>query len=217
MRNDYIGPIGSYDLHFLSKAPSERKEYLTLLWPFDSYTWALLAASVFGVSASLILIDKLHAKWSRGYSTIFQSNLDIRDEINMKLFDNHTYSGISFSIGAILDEDHDYVFQHSTSYARSLIVSKWIVIGFLLTASYKSMLLAMMTTLSHEKTIDTIDDVLKSERKLWVPSDTNILMQLKTDPRRRYKELGERATPYTNGRMQWEDLKDVFLGCITNK
>ena len=93
-----------------------------------------------------------------------------------------------------------------------MIVSKWIVFGFILTASYKSILLAMMTTLSYEKTIDTIDDVLKSERKLWLASDTLILNQLETDPRMRYNELAERATLYTNGKLQWEDLKYVHQG-----
>ena len=73
-KNDLIGPIGSYDFHFVSAAPLERKEYLTLVRPFDSYTWALLAASVVGVSMSLILIDKMHASLSTETSTIFQSN-----------------------------------------------------------------------------------------------------------------------------------------------
>ena len=74
LRNDFIGPVGSYDFHFISAAPPERKEYLTLTMPFDSYTWALIAASVVGVSMSLILIDKMHASLSRETSTIFQSN-----------------------------------------------------------------------------------------------------------------------------------------------
>ena len=73
LRNDYIGPVGSYDFHFISAAPPERKEYLTLTRPFDSITWALIATSVVGVSITLILIDKVHARWSKENSTIFQS------------------------------------------------------------------------------------------------------------------------------------------------
>ena len=73
LRNDYIGPVGSYDFHFISAAPPERKEYLTLTRPFDSITWALIAMSVVGVSITLILIDKVHARWSKENSTIFQS------------------------------------------------------------------------------------------------------------------------------------------------
>ena len=72
--NDFIGPIGSYDFHFVSAAPLERNPGFTLARPFDSYTWALIAASVMGVSMSLILIDKMHASLSTETSTIFQSN-----------------------------------------------------------------------------------------------------------------------------------------------
>ena len=59
LQNDYICPIGSYKFHFLSGAPPERNEYLTLVYPFDSYTWALIIASLVGVTVSLILIDNL--------------------------------------------------------------------------------------------------------------------------------------------------------------
>ena len=74
LRNDFIGPVGSVDLHFLSAAPPERKEYLTLTRPFDSYTWAFIAASLVAVSISMILIDKICAIWSTEFATIFQSN-----------------------------------------------------------------------------------------------------------------------------------------------
>ena len=73
-KNDLIGPIGSYDFYFVSAAPLERNPGFTLARPFDSYTWALIAASVVGVSMSLILIDKMHASLSTETSTIFQSN-----------------------------------------------------------------------------------------------------------------------------------------------
>ena len=75
LRNDFIGPVGSYDIHFRSGAPPERKEHFTLIMPFDSYTWALIVASVVGVSISLILIDKMHMTWSNEPSrdTIFKS------------------------------------------------------------------------------------------------------------------------------------------------
>ena len=74
VRNDLIGPVGSYDWHFVSAEPLERKEYLTLVRPFDSYTWAFIAASLVAVSISMILIDKICAIWSTEFATIFQSN-----------------------------------------------------------------------------------------------------------------------------------------------
>ena len=77
--SDFIGPIGTYDIYFVANAPPERKEYLTLVKPFDSYIWVFTAASVVGVSISLILINKMHATWSNESSTetIFQSIMKI--------------------------------------------------------------------------------------------------------------------------------------------
>ena len=58
--NDFIGPVGSYDLHLISGAPPERSEYLTLTKPFDSFTWVFTLISLVTVSIALICIEKLH-------------------------------------------------------------------------------------------------------------------------------------------------------------
>ena len=73
-KNDYIGPVGSYDFHFISGAPAERNKYLALVRPFDLYTWAFIIASVAAVTVSLIVIEKLQAKWTKQPSndTVFQ-------------------------------------------------------------------------------------------------------------------------------------------------
>ena len=63
-RSDYIGPITSYDFHFLSGAPHIRNNYFTLLRPFDQYVWSCFIASVTAVSISLIIINKIHNKIS---------------------------------------------------------------------------------------------------------------------------------------------------------
>ena len=73
--------------------------------------------------------------------------------------------------------------------ARSLIVLKWTVLGFLLTISYKSVLRAMMMKQEYEDTIDTIDDVLLSERQLMVAKGTRIKYLLEADPRIQIKKL----------------------------
>ena len=111
-----------------------------------------------------------------------------------------------------MDEDHNYAFKQSASYARSLIVLKWLVVGFLLTSSYKSVLLAMMTNIYYEKTIDTIDDMFSSERTLWLAEDMGIEYKLATDPRMKVRELYERAVFYIHGEGQWEDFKDWVQG-----
>ena len=130
----------------------------------------------------------------------------------------NTYSlGISFSIGAIIDEaqgahcDNNYAFKRSTSYARSLIVFKWMIAGFMLTISYKSVLRAMMMNIYYEETIDTIDDMLASERTLWVASDSILPVLLASDPRMKVQQLAKRAIYYKHGRGQWEDLKELHM------
>ena len=115
------------------------------------------------------------------------------------------FLGIQFSIGAILDEDHSYAFRQSTSYARSLIVFKWVVVGFLLTTMYKSILLSIMTKIYHEETIDTLDDMLASERRLWVAGDSLLPVLMKYDPRAKVQKLANRITFYNAGRGTRED------------
>ena len=62
--SDFLGPITTYDFHFLSGAPNIRNSYLTLLRPFDIYVWLCFIASVTAVSILLIIIDKIHNKIS---------------------------------------------------------------------------------------------------------------------------------------------------------
>ena len=111
-----------------------------------------------------------------------------------------------------MDEDHDFVFKRSTSHARSLLVIKWIVAGFLLTISYKSVLLALMTNVYYEDTVDNIDDMVASERTLWVASDTVLPFLLASDPREKVQQVKKGAKSYKYGRGTWEDLKDVHKG-----
>ena len=61
-KNEFIGPVGSYDLHFVSGAPPERNDYLKFIMPFDSYTWVFTLTAVVGVCIVWIIIDKIHMK-----------------------------------------------------------------------------------------------------------------------------------------------------------
>ena len=58
-KNDFLGPIGSYDLHFIGGAPPTTKDYLTLIRPFQPHVWAFVIASVMAVSMTLTFINKL--------------------------------------------------------------------------------------------------------------------------------------------------------------
>ena len=75
-----------------------------------------------------------------------------------------------------------------------------------MTISYKSVLRGMLMNVYYENTIDTIDDMLASERIFMVPNDTSFGVLLRLDPRMKVKELVERAQFYTLGSGQEKDL-----------
>ena len=78
--------------------------------------------------------------------------------------------------------------------SRSLLVLKWTVLGFVLTIGYKSVLRANMMKTEYDDTIDTIDDMLKSDKHLMLPTDVLIVQELvRTDPRKQVQTLAENA------------------------
>ena len=80
------------------------------------------------------------------------------------------------SIGPIIDESLDNKFVHITTSAkaRQVLLVKWIVLGFCLTACYKSVLLSNMVNIGFEKTIDTVEDALASGKLFIVPENTDV-------------------------------------------
>ena len=134
------------------------------------------------------------------------------------------FLGAIFCIGAIIDEASghqqkiNYITQCTNSRARTILVFVWIMVGFLMTISYKSVLRAMMMTTEYDQTIDTIDDMLKSELPLWMANDTSLKLMLKTDPREKVKELGKLVNGYPIGAAtRTEEHKMVEDGIITHK
>ena len=70
-----------------------------------------------------------------------------------------------------------------------MLALKWILFGTLITMIYKSTLRCMMMKIEYEEPIDTIDDMLKSEMILLVPSNTPLGDIVKADIRDEVKEL----------------------------
>ena len=83
-----------------------------------------------------------------------------------------------------------------------MLVLKWTVLGFLLAISYKSVLRAIMMKTEYDDTIDTIDDMLNSEKQFMLASDVAILQELvRTDPRKQVQILAEDAEYYEQGQI----------------
>ena len=73
--SDFIGPLDTYDYHFISGAPQEVAGWLALITVFDGPTWAWLLASVVSVSIGLILVNRysIMSPKETAYESKFQS------------------------------------------------------------------------------------------------------------------------------------------------
>ena len=112
---------------------------------------------------------------------------------------------MSFTIGAIIDEslgahnEKNYALKKSGSNARTWIVMKWMLVGFFLTISYKSVLRSMLMNVYYENTIDTTNDMLESDRTFRVASDTFLKDLVLSDPRIEVQQLAKRVVYYKHG------------------
>ena len=187
-QRDFMRPIGEISFHFLSRAPQPTQNYNTLIHPCDYYVWALIAASVMAVTLALLIVDISYAKWTN---------------TSMKgVFHQSIYIGV----GAIIDESimDQYIYKTPCAKARKILVGQWILLGFLITISYKSVILANMMSIEYEKGIDSIDDMLDSTKPLMVIRSMQPLFA--TDPRPQVIELSRKVKyfDFENARFpQW--------------
>ena len=108
------------------------------------------------------------------------------------------FSDVSFSLGAIIEEAQEkrYFKKQPCAKARDVVVLKWAMIGFLLTISYKSVLLSKLLNIEYEKGFDSIDDVLRSKKPVVLDVATGMVNLMKSDPRENVKEIGKMIKPF---------------------
>lgn len=101
-------------------------------------------------------------------------------------------------MGLLIEEapKSEYFQKKQCPMARDVVVLKWAIMGLILCASYKGILLSKLINIEYEKSIDSIDDVLRSQKPVAVLAASGILNLLKSDPRRKVKEIGNRLKPY---------------------
>ena len=80
------------------------------------------------------------------------------------------FIGVIITFGAIIDENVQghVITKTCCAKARSALILKWLMVGFLLSSSYKSVLLATLVSPAYEKPIDTVQDLLDTERSIGV-------------------------------------------------
>ena len=108
--------------------------------------------------------------------------------------------GLLISIGALIDEsqNHNHVNNRACAKSRQLLVLTWLVVGFFLSMSYKSVLLANMVSNEYAGTIDTIEDVLYSGLPFYVTGNSGGPVLLNGDPRDSVKQLVKKQVRYYN-------------------
>ena len=114
-------------------------------------------------------------------------------------------TAILFSLGAIFDEaqghhdDNNYISQNQCSKARKFLVFWWLLIGYMLTTSYGSVLRGMLMRTYYDAKIDQIEDMLsRTGMRVMVAVDTAIPLLLESDPRDNVIELNEKMVDFYN-------------------
>ena len=100
--------------------------------------------------------------------------------------------------------------ERKCSNARSLLVLKWTVIGFLVTLSYKSVLRAILMKTEYDAPIDTIEDVLTSDRQFMVIGDSPLKRMVETDERANVKALAKKVKYYNYNPDDQAADEDIF-------
>ena len=93
--------------------------------------------------------------------------------------------GIFLSIGPIIDEVQ--VFEHMNSKrcakARQLLMILWLFAAFTITVSYKEVLVAKLIDVGYEEQIDSLQDLVKSGRKIATCGNCAYTSLIYSDPR----------------------------------
>ena len=115
---------------------------------------------------------------------------------------NLKFTGITIAIGAVMDESimNKYIFKRHCAAARKVLVVEWILMGFLLSICYKSVLLANMMSVKYDEGINTIDDMINSKKPLMVIRSMETLFV--TDPRPKVIELSKQIQYFDFGKFK---------------
>ena len=85
------------------------------------------------------------------------------------------------------------------SKARISLVAAWLVLGYLITMSYKSVLRASLVSIHYEKPMETLEDLLVTDRKILMMANTSTEIMMRTDPRPNMQQLAKKITWIQHG------------------
>ena len=98
----------------------------------------------------------------------------------------------------MIDESQDEkcIRKSPCSKARDIFVLKWLVVGFLLTTMYKSVLRSNMIHIKYERGIDSVEDVLKTDKKVLFTCGSPGAKLVSIDRREKMKKFHKRVECY---------------------
>ena len=101
-------------------------------------------------------------------------------------------------IGAAIEENQEdhYISKKSCAKAREVLVLIWIISGFLLSISYKSVLRSNMIHIQYEKPIDSVEDLIQTNLQVFVDGSTTKANLMTGDTRKRIIEMNKRVKYY---------------------
>ena len=100
--------------------------------------------------------------------------------------------------------------------SKKLLLIQWIVLAFLISAAYRSVLLAIIVTPAYEETIDNLDDLLLTDKQILVPSGTKTSKLLRKDPKADIRTLHEKVKFYNkiDGKHPQSVLEGYVRLCV---
>ena len=101
-------------------------------------------------------------------------------------------------IGAVIEENQEdhYISKKSGPKAREVLVIIWILVGFLLTISYKSVLRSNLIHIQYEKPIDSVEEFLKTDKPIYLDGTSSLVNMMAGDRRPKMIELKKRTKHY---------------------
>ena len=106
---------------------------------------------------------------------------------------NIAFAGLLISIGFVLMENvgNCGVKKKDQSRGRKLLIMIWMVASFLISLCYMSVLLTFMVSTGYEKPIDTVQDLLITNKPIYIHSYVKDLMA--KDPRESVRQIADKG------------------------
>ena len=80
--------------------------------------------------------------------------------------------------------------------AKKFMLLQWMLMAFLLSAMYRSVLLATILAPAYEPSIDTLDNLLATKKEILVATGTKTAKLLRLDPKEDVRTLHKKVTFY---------------------